>query len=103
MALWGIFSQVIIFKPTENFIYSKFQITAKIVTILITFVRSSAVRIIRNVGSDVIKNKSQIYILNNKGNKGPSIDPSLRSKEISNSLLNEEPNLNFWDLPLSKF
>ena len=57
MAFGGICFQFIILKPIEDFIYSKFQITYQIITV-----------------SDVmlIKNKSQISILNNKG---PRMDP----------------------------
>ena len=58
MTFRGIGSQIIILKPTENFIYSKFQITYQIIKMFITYVRSGVVSIICNVGSDV--NKKQI-------------------------------------------
>ena len=33
MAFWGICFQIIILKPIENFFYSKFQITYRIISV----------------------------------------------------------------------
>ena len=67
-------------KPTENFIYSKFQITFQIITVLNTFVGSDVASIICSIGSDV-KKKSQISISNNKGT---SKDPVEHHKKYLN-------------------
>ena len=67
-------------KPTENFIYSKFQITYQIITVLNTFVGSDVASIICSIGSDV-KKKSQISISNNKGT---SKDPVEHHKKYLN-------------------
>ena len=68
-------------KPTENFIYSKFQITYQIITVLNTFVGSDVASIICSIGSDVKKKKSQISISNNKGT---SKDPVEHHKKYLN-------------------
>ena len=51
------------FKPTENFIYSKFQIAHQIITMFILFVRTGFVCIVHIVGRDVNKKQiTDIYI-----------------------------------------